>query len=167
METIGSDPSVLTVSHRGVFTHNTPWEVSLPARTGADCPQGIQRHLDKDSLDRCLPEVPPAKLTTAPGGSGDRGKGQQDPLRTPGQALPSQLRSLHEQVPSCPHPRPHKPPSHPRVPSFGFLMTWRIFHPIQVIQNTQFCVNTLKLNCHMTLSTDWLHLNILKNPRAS
>lgn len=108
METISSDPAVLTVSHRGrgVFTHNTPWEVSSPAWTGAEYPQGIQSHLDEDSLDCCLPEAPPAKLTMAPGGSGGRGKGQQDPLRTPGQALPSHPWSLHKQVLSCPHPRP-------------------------------------------------------------
>ena len=120
METIGSDPGVVTVSHSGVSTHSTPWEkVSSPARTGADVHRRHRAIRSRDSLDRCLPEAPPAKLTTAPGASGDRGEGQRDPLRPHGRPClqPAVTPRAGPQLLSTHAPQP---PSHLRCPRLPF-----------------------------------------------
>lgn len=134
METIGSDPGIVTASHGGVSTHNTPWEkVSLSPWTGADVHRGYRAIQSRDSLDRCLPEARPAKLTTTPGGLGRQRRRAARPSQAPW-ADPAltpvvtpragpQLLSTH--VP--------KTTFLPAVPSLVFLGTFRIFHSIQVI----------------------------------
>lgn len=134
METIGSDPGIVTASHGGVSTHNTPWEkVSLSPWTGADVHRGYRAIQSRDSLDRCLPEARPAKLTMAPGGLGRQRRRAARPSQAPW-ADPAltpvvtpragpQLLSTH--VP--------KTTFLPAVPSLVFLGTFRIFHSIQVI----------------------------------